>query len=59
MKKIMLFVAFIATTFSCSQVLSDYTEVSSLQTIEDKMAIKEVVDVFSNLADTKEIEKQV
>ena len=53
MKKIMLFVAFIATTFSCSQVLSDYTEVSSLQTIEDKMAIKEVVDVFSNLADTK------
>lgn len=27
--------------------------------IEDKMAIKEVVDVFSNLADTKEIAKQV
>lgn len=27
--------------------------------IEDKMAIKNVVDVFSNLADTKEIEKQV
>ncbi|WP_319226614.1 nuclear transport factor 2 family protein [Draconibacterium orientale] len=27
--------------------------------IEDKMAIKEVVDVFSNLADTKEIDKQV
>lgn len=27
--------------------------------IEDKMAIKQVVDVFSNLADTKEIDKQV
>jgi len=27
--------------------------------IEDKMAIKQVVDVFSNLADTKEIAKQV
>ena len=27
--------------------------------IEDKMAIKEVVDIFSNLADTKEIDKQV
>lgn len=28
-------------------------------TTEDKMAIKNVVDVFSNLADTKEIDKQV
>ena len=27
--------------------------------IEDKMAIKYVVDEFSNLADTKEIDKQV
>lgn len=32
---------------------------SKIQTIEDKMAIKQVVDVFSNLADTKEIGKQV
>lgn len=30
-----------------------------IQAIEDKMAIKNVVDVFSNLADTKEIDKQV
>lgn len=30
-----------------------------IQAIEDKMAIKEVVDIFSNLADTKEIDKQV
>jgi ketosteroid isomerase-like protein len=27
--------------------------------IEDKLAIKQVVDVFSNLADTKEIDRQV
>lgn len=32
---------------------------SKIQTTEDKMAIKQVVDVFSNLADTKEIDKQV
>lgn len=32
---------------------------SRIQAIEDKMAIKQVVDVFSNLADTKEIGKQV
>ena len=30
-----------------------------LSVIEDKMAIKYVVDEFSNLADTKEIDKQV
>ncbi len=30
-----------------------------LSVMEDKMAIKQVVDEFSNLADTKEIEEQV
>lgn len=30
-----------------------------IQAIEDKIAIKQVVDIFSNLADTKEIDKQV
>ncbi len=30
-----------------------------LSVIEDKMAIKQVVDEFSNLADTKEIDRQV
>ncbi|MFT3920322.1 hypothetical protein [Cloacibacterium sp.] len=30
---------------------------SKIQAIEDKMAIKQVVDIFSNLADTKEIDK--
>lgn len=32
---------------------------SRIQTIEDKIAIKNVVDLFSNLADTKEIDEQV
>jgi hypothetical protein len=30
-----------------------------IQMIEDKMALKEVVDVFSNLADQKDVEKQL
>ncbi len=59
MKRIVLFVALLVTTFSCNQQSIDSTESSRLQLIEDKMAIKEVVDVFSNLADTKEIDKQV
>jgi len=38
----------------------DKKNIEQLQTaIEDKMAIKYVVDEFSNLADTKEIDKQV
>ncbi len=41
--------------FGFSQNKSD----DRLQIIEDKLAIKNVVDVFSNLADTKEIDKQV
>ncbi len=55
------------TTFvfilSVSTVLAQTSETRTLEKriaiIEDKMAIKEVVDVFSNLADTKEIDKQV
>ncbi|MFV0271191.1 MAG: nuclear transport factor 2 family protein [Macellibacteroides fermentans] len=59
MKRIVLFVALLVTTFSCIQQESDSAVLNRLQLIEDKMAIKEVVDVFSNLADTKEIDKQV
>lgn len=43
-------------------ILLTYAQENSearLQTIEDKLAIKEVVDIFSNLVDTKEIDKQV
>jgi len=50
---ILLFSMF--SIFGFSQNKSD----DRLQIIEDKLAIKNVVDVFSNLADTKEIDKQV
>jgi len=43
----------------CLQNKNQNTMESKIQAIEDKMAIKQVVDVFSNLADTKEIDKQV
>lgn len=45
---------------SCQTMDTKNTEQEQrITTIEDKMAIKNVVDVFSNLADTKEIDKQV
>ena len=31
----------------------------SIQKIADRMALKDLVDTFSNLADTKEIDEQV
>ncbi len=31
----------------------------TLQEIQDRMEIRELTDVFANLADTKEVEKQV
>lgn len=44
---------------SCQNKDAKNTELQQITTIEDKMAIKNVVDVFSNLADTKEIDEQV
>ncbi|TXI71112.1 MAG: nuclear transport factor 2 family protein [Cyclobacteriaceae bacterium] len=52
----------ILTAFSITGCVEDKNETvmeTRIQTIEDKLAIKQVVDVFSNLADTKEIDKQV
>lgn len=59
MKVIAITVLLVVGFISCSQTNKQENEGSRLQTIEDKMAIKELVDVFSNLADTKEIDKQV
>ena len=42
-----------------AQKMDNKTIEQRLTAIEDKMAIKYVVDEFSNLADTKEIDKQV
>lgn len=53
----------IALTLAVAAVSAYSAEAPSLERriaiIEDKIAIKQVVDVFSNLADTKEIDKQV
>lgn len=46
------------STLTFAQTMEKSPE-QRLAEIEDKMAIKNVVDRFSNLADTKEIDKQV
>src|SRR6478735_5948465 len=47
------------STFTFAQKMDNKNIEQRLAAIEDKMAIKYVVDEFSNLADTKEIAKQV
>lgn len=47
------------TTLTFAQKMDNKNIEQRLAAIEDKMAIKYVVDEFSNLADTKEIDKQV
>lgn len=49
----------LSTTLSFAQKMETKNIEQRLAAIEDKMAIKYVVDEFSNLADTKEIDKQV
>ena len=49
----------LSTTLSFAQKMENKNIEQRLAAIEDKMAIKYVVDEFSNLADTKEIDKQV
>ena len=59
MKKIIFLLLSAFSLAGCVQNKNQNTMESKIQAIEDKMAIKQVVDVFSNLADTKEIDKQV
>lgn len=47
------------STLTFAQKMDNKNIEQRLAAIEDKMAIKYVVDEFSNLADTKEIDKQV
>jgi len=47
------------STLALAQKMDNKSIEQRLAAIEDKMAIKYVVDEFSNLADTKEIDKQV
>jgi ketosteroid isomerase-like protein len=60
MKRILPTIAFaLFATIACAQTNNKKNMEQRLAAIEDKMAIKYVVDVFSNLADTKEIDRQV
>ncbi len=53
------FLLLVFSTITFAQKMDNKTIEQRLAAIEDKMAIKYVVDEFSNLADTKEIDKQV
>src|SRR5688572_23516898 len=53
------FVFFLLSTITFAQKMDKKNIEHRIAIIEDKMAIKYVVDEFSNLADTKEIDKQV
>ncbi len=59
MKSITTLLFTLLATLTFAQKMEKNIIEQRLQTIEDKMAIKNVVDEFSNLADTKEIDKQV
>ncbi|SDM61196.1 nuclear transport factor 2 family protein [Pedobacter antarcticus] len=60
MKSRILFTVLIfLSTLTFAQKMGKKNLEQRVAAIEDKMAIKYVVDEFSNLADTKEIEKQV
>jgi hypothetical protein len=53
------FLFLLFSTLTNAQKMDNKNIEQRLAVIEDKMAIKYVVDEFSNLADTKEIDKQV
>jgi len=53
------FIFFLFSIMTVAQNTNNKNIEQRLAAIEDKMAIKYVVDEFSNLADTKEIDKQV
>lgn len=60
MKSIITSLAFLLlSTITIAQKMNNKSIEQRLAAIEDKMAIKYVVDEFSNLADTKELDKQV
>ncbi|WP_243350229.1 nuclear transport factor 2 family protein [Parabacteroides sp. FAFU027] len=58
MKKLIILSLLIAFSFSIEAQKQKKMESNTLQTLQDKLALKELVDVFSILADQKEIEKQ-
>lgn len=60
MKQFIILLCFLmVSAITYAQQMNSASIEQRLAIIEDKMAIKNVVDEFSNLADTKEIDKQV
>ena len=59
MRKILI--SLLIVCFSCSMQAQNIsnTTTMNIQEIADRMALKSLVDTFSNLADTKEIDEQV
>ena len=60
MKKLTLAVALLLLTlFTHAQNMKSSNDLEArVKLIEDRLALKELVDVFSNLADQKDVEKQ-
>jgi len=56
---IISFLFLLSSTVTTAQKMDNKSIEQRIALIEDKMAIKYIVDEFSNLADTKEIDKQV
>jgi len=56
---IISFLFLLFSTVTTAQKMDNKSIEQRIALIEDKMAIKYIVDEFSNLADTKEIDKQV
>jgi len=56
---IISFLFLLFSTVTTAQKMDNKSIEQRIAVIEDKMAIKYIVDEFSNLADTKEIDKQV
>jgi len=60
MKKLLVAIALLAVPMTTkAQTMTEPAAIQRLLKLEDRADLKELVDTFSNLADTKEIEKQV
>jgi hypothetical protein len=60
MKKLILMItASVLPFIVMAQKATDNKSAQRLQQLEDRAALKNLVDTFSNLADTKEVDKQV
>lgn len=59
MKALIVTIALVASSWFTAAAQTTEATNASLKELEDRMALKELVDVFSNLADVKDVEAQV